>query len=155
MAAVDPAFAQWLKDDALFVSGTDAAFAARWGERAIETEIISPLATKPGADAEAARQFAFLAGPHVLDRHSVAGLWHSLIGQVVTLTIDRLGYDFGVACFVVDAQEKEGSEMTELLVLRQLTPGPLPGGSEYVTTDTGTQFVTTDQGVTRITTETP
>lgn len=118
MAAVDPGYADWLRGTALIATETDATFATRWGERARETEIISALALKAGATAEAARQFAFLKGPNVIDRHVVPGQRRDLIGRVVTLRHASLGYAAGVDCFVL--QYEEGEAVTTLTVLRPL-----------------------------------
>lgn len=113
---VDAGLAEWLRAQALYA--TAGGEAPAWGDRALETELISPLAMRADAEAEAARQLAFLAGPLVLDQHVVDGLRADLIGRVVTLEGDTLDYQAGVAGFVVSVQEGEG--VTTLGVLRQL-----------------------------------
>lgn len=118
---VDAGFARWLKEGIIYASATDTAIETKWGARARSTDVGSPLATKAGAEAEAARQLAFLGGPLVIDDHVVAGLRADLIGQPVTLTINRLGYDAGVVVFVIGAAESDQVEQTTLTVVRRLT----------------------------------
>jgi hypothetical protein len=59
-AQVDSGFAQWLRSQALYTAWANGALAAGLQAAAIEQEIISPFAAKADADAEAARQGAFL-----------------------------------------------------------------------------------------------
>ena len=120
MAAVDPGFAIWLKDRALFSPTTDAGIAGAWGDDALETEIITPFASKADADAEGARQLAFMSGPLVIDTHVVPGLRADLYGTAQTIQADRLGYEAGVAVFVIGAEEAENADQTTLTVVRAL-----------------------------------
>lgn len=120
MATVDPVFAQWLQERALWHLETDATLSARWGTRAQTTERLSPLALKADADAEATRQIAFLGGPLVEDEHLVLGAWSDKLGQVVTITGDRLGYAAGVDCFVIGVQDDRAAGTSRLSVLRRL-----------------------------------
>lgn len=120
MAAVDPGFAAWLKERALFASAADGAVAAAFGADAIETEIVSPFALQADAAAEAARQLAFLSGPLVMDVHQVPGLRSDLYGKAITIRTDTLGYDAGVVCFVIGVEEADNGATTALTVLRKL-----------------------------------
>jgi hypothetical protein len=120
MAAVDPEFARWLKEGAVYAAADDAAIAAIFGALARVTEVMSPLALAAGADAEAARQLAFLAGPLVLEVVVVKGLRIDLIGCPVTLTGDRLGYEASPSVFVLGVEEHDAVELTTLVVLRKL-----------------------------------
>lgn len=118
--SVDAGFARWLKEGVIFAPAEDAAAAAKWGSLARSTDIVSALADEAGAQAEAARQLAFLAGPIAIDRHLVAGSRFDLIGQAVTIAGDRLGYEAGVTVFVIGAEEAAGTDQTTLTVLRRL-----------------------------------
>lgn len=121
MADVAAHFANYLQAEALFSRATDATMASRWGDDAADTSIVSPLVLKSGADAESARQIAFLNTPMVEDTHIVSGRHKDKIGQVVTITIAELGYDAGVDVFVIGAEESHAIGMTTLTVLRRLT----------------------------------
>lgn len=118
-APVDAGYAQWLRDPALYSSWANGGLPAGLLASAIESEIVSPFSTKAAADAEGARQGAFLGSPLALDRHIVKGQRVSLVGRAVTLKNDALGYSAGVLCFVLEAQELE-NDLTALLVLRKL-----------------------------------
>jgi hypothetical protein len=119
--AVDPAYVTYLKSDAAYVTVTVAGSLAKWGDKAASSTIMSPLAFTSEAVAEAARQATFLAGPLVRDRHVVAGLQHDLVGKIVTIRGDRLGYtDAGVEVFVLGAVEANDGNTTELSVLKRL-----------------------------------
>lgn len=117
---VEPSFGEWLQSEALYATSVDATLAARWPTQAIESETISPFAgPEAGAD-EATRQIAFLGEPKVSDAHVVPGRRRDLVGRVVTLTIDRLGYDAGVNCLVIGADETQVAGHTVLTVLRRI-----------------------------------
>lgn len=118
---VDPGFAQWLKDGVLFASADDAQVAAIWAAVARVTEVTSPLALKADADAEAARQAAFLGGPLAIDDHLVDGQRADLLGKAVTITSARLGYGAGASVFVIVVAEADDQNLTTLTVLRKLT----------------------------------
>lgn len=115
---VDPGFADWLRARARFVSIDDAVVAGAWGLDAVESEIVSPLTELADAQAEGARQMAFLGKAAAIDTHIVPGLRADLFGRTITLTIDKLGYLAGVACFVIGAEEGDG--VTALTVVRRL-----------------------------------
>lgn len=118
MSFVEPSFAEWLGSEARFVEAVSAD--ARWTAIGAATRQVSSLATRAAAVAEAARQVRFAGGPLALDRHLVSGLQRDLLGKVVGLTIDQLGYRDGGSCFVIAIKERDTVEMTELLVLRRL-----------------------------------
>jgi len=120
MTAVNPTFAEWLQADDLPSRAIDATLAARWGDSAVESTITSALALKSGADAESARQQAFLGYPLVEDVHTVVGEHRDKLGQVVTITCPYLGYGSGVDVFVVGVKEDRAANLTTLTVLRRL-----------------------------------
>jgi hypothetical protein len=118
--AVDAAKVEWLRSEAKFRSSVDAAIKADWGDRAVESEVITSIAVKADAVAEASAQAAFLKGPLVIDRHLVPGLRRDVLCKLLTLRIGRLGYDAGIRCFVVRVEEQQDVERTLLTVLRRL-----------------------------------
>lgn len=144
MTAVDPVFAQWLQDRALFHLEVDATLSARWGDRAQTTERITPLALQADAEAEAARQIAFLGGPLVEDEHQLIGTWRDRLGQTISIEGLHLGYFDGTItgggeeftfggdtftlggggeatlCFVIAAQDDRASGLSRVSVLRRL-----------------------------------
>lgn len=93
MPAIDSGLADWLRSEGLYTKADNGALAANILARALEQEVMSPYATKAGADMEAARQIAFLGGPLALDRHNVPGQRKDLIARPVRLNIDQLGYN--------------------------------------------------------------
>lgn len=118
MPAIDPAYGQWLKAEALYVRATPLGGPA-WGDRAVSIKALSPIASRDAAGAEAERQLSFLAGPLVRDRVTVSGARRDLIGRAVTITGDRLGYDQPRMCFVIGIEE--GATETVLTVIRSLS----------------------------------
>ncbi|ARR52049.1 hypothetical protein HY78_00525 [Rhizorhabdus wittichii DC-6] len=116
---IEPSYGEWLQSDALYATSTDATLAARWPTQAIESEAVSPFAEKVDGEAEGGRQIAFLGPPKDTDVHVVPGRHRNLLGRVVTLMIDRLGYDAGVNCFVIGADEQQVTGSTVLTVLRR------------------------------------
>lgn len=119
MATVEAGYAAWLKTDARYVGATIAGAKASWGDKAISSTVISPLAFKADAQAEAIKQAQFLAGPIARDKAIVKGYRKDLIGQLVTLFADRLGYEPGPSVFVVGAAENDNGTTT-LTVLKRL-----------------------------------
>lgn len=119
MPSVDSGLAAWLKERALYTAHVPAG-AAAWGDRAVESEIISPLAMRVNAIAEATRQAAFLTGPNCKDRVVILGRRRDLLGKPVTLVGDRLGYEgAGAIAFVVGAQENDNGT-TSITVIKRL-----------------------------------
>lgn len=120
MTSVDPVFAQWLMADCLWSMATDVAVAGRWGDSGLTKERQTTIATRADAEAEAARQLAFMAGPLVIDNHLLLGRWEPYRGQVITITCNRLGYDAGVDVFVLGAEDVMASGTSRVTVLRRL-----------------------------------
>jgi hypothetical protein len=118
--SVDPLFAQWLQDDALWLVRDDAARKARWGDSAQLTERRTTIATKADAEAEGDRQLAFLGGPLVPEEHLLVGAWAEYLGQVITLTIAKLGYDVGLDVFVLAVADDRAAGLSRVTVLRRL-----------------------------------
>jgi hypothetical protein len=116
----DATFVDWLKNRARFAEDFDSAVDSKWSERARGSEIVSCIAIKADAEAEANRQLSFLAGPLVVDRHRIKGRRDDLLGEPVTLGIDKLGYAAGEACFVIGVEEAETGDETYLTVVRTL-----------------------------------
>lgn len=119
MATVEAGYAAWLKTDARYVGATIAGAKASWGDKAINSATISPLAFKADAQAEATRQAQFLAGPIARDSVVIKGYRKDLIGRLVTVFSDRLGYDAGPSAFVIGASENANGTTT-LTVLKRL-----------------------------------
>lgn len=120
MPAVDPLFAQWLQADGRWLVAEDAALRAAWAETGLTTQRMTTLATKAEAEAEAARQLAFLGPVAAIDEHLLTGEWRDRRGQTITLTIDRLGYEFGPAVLVLGAQDDLASGTSRVTVLKRL-----------------------------------
>lgn len=118
MAAVDPAYAISLKNEALYLRTPSPA--ASWGPRGVSSKSISPLALRADCVVEVLRQAAFIGGPTVRDRAVVPGARRDLIGRTIALRFDGLGYGGGVPCFVIGADE--GASETVLTVIRKLNP---------------------------------
>jgi hypothetical protein len=117
--AVDPIFAQWLQDEGLWSIAEDAGSVARWGDSAITAERMTSIAFKADAAAEAGRQLAFMGAPCVSEAHLLPGEWRGYVGQVITITIDKLGYDAGLDVFVLGVED-DGSGLSTVTVLRRL-----------------------------------
>jgi hypothetical protein len=120
MATVDPGYGAWLKTSARYVGATIAGAAASWGDKAVDSAVISPLAYKADAQAEATAQAQFLAGPIAQDSIVVKGIRKDLIGKLISVGGDRLGYEAGAAVFVIGAAESETARTTTLTVLKRL-----------------------------------
>lgn len=120
MASVDPLFAQWLMADGLWEVSEEATLKARWGDKALTTSRMTTIATKADAEAEAARQLAFMGPVAAIDQHTLKGSWRQLRGRVVTLTSDRLGYQAGVDVFVLGAEDELSTGLSRVTVLRRL-----------------------------------
>lgn len=120
MTAVDPVYAQWLMDDCLWQVSEDAALKARWGDGAQTGERITAIASKVDAQAEAARQLAFLGGPLAIEEHVMIGEWAGTLGQVITITGKGLGYDGGLAVFVIGVEDERETGTARVTVIRRL-----------------------------------
>jgi hypothetical protein len=117
---VDAGYASWLKATQRTVGATIAGAQAAWGDGAVDSAVMSPLAFKTDAQAEATYQAQFLAGPLARDKIVVSGLRHDLLGRLVTIFGDRLGYEEGADVFVLGVAETEGIRTTTLTVLKRL-----------------------------------
>ncbi|MDE2171318.1 MAG: hypothetical protein KGJ57_18135 [Sphingomonadales bacterium] len=86
------------------------------------TSRTTTIASRADATAEAARQLEFLggSGPLVVDEHQVQGAWCPYLGRIVTLTINKLGYDAGLDVFVIGAQDNTATGLSTLTVIRRL-----------------------------------
>lgn len=122
MSTVDPLYAQWLMAEALWQTSSAEAVVARWGATAQTTTRTTTIATRADAAAEAARQLAFLggSGPLVVDEHQLRGAWGQYLGQIITLTINQLGYDAGLDVFVIGAQDDHATGLSTVTVVRRL-----------------------------------
>lgn len=120
MASIDPIYAQWLQADGRWLTAEDGALRARWGDKALTTQRMTTIATKADAEAEAARQLAFLGPVAAIDEHLLLGSWQQYRGQVITLSINQLGYDQGVHVFVIKADDDEATGLSRVTVLRRL-----------------------------------
>jgi hypothetical protein len=117
-ATVDPAYASWLKSDAMFSTNAPSLPSALL-PMSVESEIYSPFATKAAADTELTRQVALLDNCLALDNVSIPGRRVDLAGKCITLTGDQLGYGAGVNVLVLSAVENDDAT-TQLSVLRAL-----------------------------------
>lgn len=120
MAAVDPVYAQWLQADGLWHVESDAVLLARWGTQVLTTLRLTTLATRVDAAAEAARQIDFMGYPLAVEEHTLPGQWAAYLGRVITVTIDRLGYDAGLDVFVIAAEDNRASGLSKVSVIRRL-----------------------------------
>lgn len=119
MLNVDAGYAEWLKSDSRTTLAPSPS-AGLWGDAALDSSVVSPLAFKADAQAEAAYQAAFLAGPLARDSILIPGLRKDLIGRLVTIQGDRLGYENGADVFVIGATEGDTVKVTTLTVLKRL-----------------------------------
>lgn len=122
MTTVDPVFAQWLMARCQWAVSTDQDVADRWGATALTKERQTTIATKADAEAEAARQLAFMGGggPMAIDDHVLLGQWARYRGRVITITGKRLGYAGGADVFVLGAQDVQATGTSVVTVLRRL-----------------------------------
>ena len=120
MASVDPIFAQWLQDEGLWSVGEDVEVAELWGDSAITAERMTAIAGRGYALDEAERQLAFLKGPLAIDDHLLIGEWRHRRGQVVTLTINQLGYEQGADVFVIAAEDNKATGLSKVTVIKRL-----------------------------------
>ncbi|MGE4321761.1 MAG: hypothetical protein AB7E60_01875 [Sphingobium sp.] len=117
---VDAEFGAWLRSACLIAVSSSSALEAAWGDLAAVGDLVSPLANKADAQAEAARQITLFGVPMVIEILQVAGLRVDLVGRPVTLTASRAGYAGSLTVFVLGAREVDGVERTNLTVLRRL-----------------------------------
>jgi len=122
MSGPDPAFAEWLQSASRLTSAEDAAVLAAFGGDARESSVMSPYAIKADADAESARQLAFVKLPHVEETVQILGLGIVAAprGRCVTITAPAPGYTGGALCFVLGDDKDRASGGAVLHVLRRL-----------------------------------
>lgn len=113
-------FAEWLRSPALYMTAADATTAANWGDDAPTSERITALSNSGDTDTEAGRQRTFMGLPMAKEVHQIAGRFAPYIGKVITLTLDRLGYDAGVAVLVLGAADDLATGLSQVTVLRRL-----------------------------------
>lgn len=118
--AVDPLFAQWLQAEALWAVREEAVRKARWQDSGRIGERVTTIAGKADAETEGDRQLAFLGGPHAIEEHELVGAWAGYLGRVITLTIDKLGYEAGLDVFVLSAADNHATGLSTVTVLRRL-----------------------------------
>lgn len=119
MSLVPTTVAEWLTGRAIFAQSEDAALRASWGDVAVESEVVSPMAAAADAVGEADRQLAFLGQPLAEETIELEGQWISLLGTARRIACDRAGYALGPVVFVIGAEEQEGGT-TRLTVLRPM-----------------------------------
>lgn len=123
MPSVSSAFAEYLQSDALYAADVAAAVKAAFGDRAIESTVLSPYRWATEAAAEADRQQSFLGAPHVQESVRVAGkgLIEAYRGRCVTIIAAEPGYEApGTLVFVLGGDELRDQGITILDVLRRL-----------------------------------
>lgn len=114
MALVPSSVAAWLQAPELVAEA--ARDAAAFGPSVRDSRVASPLAGRADAEAEGARQLAFLGPASVRDQLRVEGDRVGLVGQCRLLAVDGAAPE---PCFVLGAQELETGG-TVLTVLRRL-----------------------------------
>ena len=119
MPLVPSTVAEWLTGRALFAQSEDSALRASWGDVAVESEVLSPIAGSAAALSESDRQLAFLGQPLAEETIDVEGQWVGLIGTARRIVCDRAGYASGPVVFVIGAEERDDG-MTRLTVLRPM-----------------------------------
>lgn len=119
MALVSTTIAEWLKGRAIFAQAENASLRASWGDVAIESEVLSPIASASAANAEADRQLLFLGQPLAEEVIEVPGELVGLLGTCQRIACDRAGYADGPAVLIIGAEEQDGG-VTRLTVLRPM-----------------------------------
>lgn len=133
--AIDQGYAAWLKSTALYSSAVNGEVAARWAASAVgvQSEVLSPLAFKADAVAEAQKQADLMGGPNAIDVIIVPGRQRGVRGRAVQIKNDRLGYEGdGQTVFVIGAVENENGTTT-LTVIRRLMRGASAVRNAYIT----------------------
>ena len=120
MADVPAGYGAYLKSPARYAATTITGASTVWGDKALDSEVISPLALQIDAQSEATRQAQTLAGPLVKDSHVIKGRRRDLIGKPVLIYNPLLGYGGGSYCYVIGAVEASDSNTTTLTVIKAL-----------------------------------
>ena len=116
----DAVTANWLKSASDMLPVTDEALAATWGDLAVISEIISPLANYGDALAEAQRQLAFLRIPLAIETLAVPGDQSARVGRLLNITAAGAGYEDGLTVFVIGSEPASEPNMSTVTVLRRL-----------------------------------
>ena len=119
MSLVPTTVAEWLGGRAIYAQAEDAALRASWGDVAIESEVVSPIAAAADASDEAERQLAFLGQPLAEEVIEVEGQLAGLLGTSRRIVCDRAGYALGPAVLIIGAEEQDAGT-TRLTVLRPM-----------------------------------
>lgn len=119
MSLVPSTVAEWLTGRAIYAQAEDAALRASWGNVAIESEVLSPIAAAADGSAEADRQQSFLGQPLAEEVIEIAGEQATLLGTCQRIVCDRAGYADGPAVLVIGVEEQDGGT-TKLTVLRPM-----------------------------------
>ncbi|KPF75875.1 hypothetical protein IP68_04920 [Blastomonas sp. AAP25] len=119
MSLVPTTVAEWLTGRAIYAQSEDGSLRASWGDVAIESEVLSPIAAAADASAEADRQLAFLGQPLAEEVVEVDGERVGLLGTCQRIVCDRAGYALGPTVLIVGAEEQDGGT-TRLTVLRPM-----------------------------------
>jgi len=119
MSVVPPGYGQYLKSPARYVAASVAG-AAAWGDIAADSVVLSPLADRAAAQAEAIAQAQFLAGPLARDKIVVKGLLADEVGRFTRIYHPSMGYADGAVVLILGAQEDEAGGKTTLTVLKRL-----------------------------------
>lgn len=115
MTSVPAGYGAYLQADGRYTTAAISGASAAWGDKALASSIMSPIAYKADADTEVARQAQFLAGPLVRDITLVPGQRSDLLFQVVTIYADRLGYEGGAVVFVIGVAEQTNGTLLTVL----------------------------------------
>ena len=119
MSLVPTTVAEWLTGRAAYAQAEDAALRASWGDVAIESEVVSPIAAAADASDEAERQLAFLGQPLAEEVIEVEGQLAGLLGTSRRIVCDRAGYALGPTVLIIGAEEQDAGT-TRLTVLRPM-----------------------------------
>lgn len=119
MSLVPTTVAEWLGGRAIYAQAEDAGLRASWGDVAIESEVVSPIAAAADAAAEAGRQLAFQGQPLAEEVIEVEGQLVALLGTAQRIVCDRAGYATGPTVLIIGAEEQDGGT-TRLTVLRPM-----------------------------------
>ncbi|WP_446653112.1 hypothetical protein [Blastomonas sp.] len=122
MSLVPSTLAEWLTGRAIYAQAEDTALRASWGDVAIESEVLSPIAAAADAAAEGSRQLLFLGQPLAEETIELEGELVGLLGTCQRIVCDRAGYADGPTVLVIGAEEQD-SGMTRLTVLRPMGVG--------------------------------
>ena len=111
---IDSAYALYLQSQERIAVITDAPLAARWGAIAASVSASSCLTVEADANAEAARQIAFIGGPIAEDVAMISKLVDGAALRGRTITLD------GQIVFVLGSGVDHASGVSTLNILRRL-----------------------------------